>query len=289
MADDVVRIVEGPIEVELLPEVGARLHRIRAFGHDLLRTPDDPRAHSREPFFWGGYVMAPWCNRISADPTAVGQRVVRVPASFADGTAIHGQVAAAHWMARPDGALGFRGGGNGWPWQYEVTERVAVAGGTVRIELALTNLDDETMPAGIGLHPWFRGPLEVAVSGHLVLSSNVDAEAQVERAADGPFDLSQLRPLRDGFDATWLDLDDPAVELRWPDLGIEAVMHLRTEADPCVALASPGDLDAVAIEPETHAPQGLRRYLLGEPHALRALPPGETLRLSIDLVIGRSR
>ena len=31
---DLVRIAGGPIEVEVLPAVGARLHRLRAFGQE---------------------------------------------------------------------------------------------------------------------------------------------------------------------------------------------------------------------------------------------------------------
>lgn len=93
---------DGPIEVELLPAVGARLHRLRAFGHDLLRTPDDPAEHARDPFRWGAYVMAPWCNRIAAVRTDVNGETVSVPSNFPDGTAIHGQVYDARWDVEAD-------------------------------------------------------------------------------------------------------------------------------------------------------------------------------------------
>lgn len=43
-ADALLAIGDGPIRLELLPAVGARLHRLEVFGHDLLRTPDDPVA-----------------------------------------------------------------------------------------------------------------------------------------------------------------------------------------------------------------------------------------------------
>ena len=49
-------VAEGPILVELLPELGGRLHRLCVFGQDLLRTPADPTAYLRQPFHWGGYV-----------------------------------------------------------------------------------------------------------------------------------------------------------------------------------------------------------------------------------------
>jgi galactose mutarotase-like enzyme len=78
---------DGTVDVVLLPEAGARIHRLRAFGHDLLRTPADPSEHLRDPFFWGGYVMAPWCNRIDAGEVRVGSRRVAVPSGKLLGTA----------------------------------------------------------------------------------------------------------------------------------------------------------------------------------------------------------
>ena len=119
------------IEAEVLPGLGARLHRLRAFGHDLLRTPPDLTTYAREPFFWGSYPMAPWCNRVSTERTVVGTRVVALTPNFPDGSAIHGQVYRAAWetddgmtdtsrhdpCARRRGrmAVGIRGGPVGGP------------------------------------------------------------------------------------------------------------------------------------------------------------------------------
>ena len=97
------------------------------------------------------------------------------------------------------------------------------------------------MPAGLGLHPWFRGPIEVQLAGSQVVPS---------------------------------DLDDPAVVLRWPDLGLSAQLSVRSGTGRCVALASPASLPAVAIEPQTHLPDGLGRFLRGEPGGLTPLAPG---------------
>jgi aldose 1-epimerase len=281
-ADDLLRIADGAVEVELLPAVGARLHRLRAFGHDLLRTPDDPAEHARDPFRWGAYVMAPWCNRIPAVPTPVGDRVVSLGSNFPDGSAIHGQVSAARWEVEPDGSCTVAAGDAGWPWPYHCTLNVSVAEATLRVDLALTNLADGPMPGGVGLHPWFRRPLELRVNADSVVRSNVDPEAEVIAVA-GPWDLRARRPLPDDLDATWLAPSDPAVELRWPQLGINGTMHLRSSAGACVAVASPSSLDGAAIEPQSHAPQGLRRFLRGEAGAMQAIEPGGSLRLKIEL------
>src|SRR5438132_7621799 len=167
------------LEVVVLPDVGARLHRLRAFGHDLLRTPDQRAVHKADPFFWGAYVMAPWCNRIeAAGKVRFGSRYVDLPPNFPDGSAIHGQVYARPWRVGEEGRLTIRAGGDAWPWRYQVDQQLAVSGAELRIELALTNIDDEPMPAGVGLHPWFRRPLRVAIYARDVFRDNLNSAAR---------------------------------------------------------------------------------------------------------------
>ena len=269
------------LEVVVLPEAGARLHRIVAFGDSVLRTPDEPATYGRDPFFWAGYVMAPWCNRVAAGPVRFGSRVVNLPPSLGDGAAIHGQVYARPWQPDGEGRLRIAAGGDGWPWRYEAIETIEVAGAELRIELSLTNLDRDPMPAGIGLHPWFRKPIEVAIHAELAIPDNVSSIGE-PRAVDGPLDRRTVGPLAEGVDATWCDPSDPAAQLVWPGR-LRATMHL-TAPQPFVVAANLPHLDAVAVEAQTHAPQGLRRLLNGEAGGLNLLTPGETLSLAVRLV-----
>jgi aldose 1-epimerase len=280
-----LRIADGPLEVVVLPEIGARLHRLRAFGHDLLRTPGDPATHASDPFFWGAYVMAPWCNRIEAGPVAVGSRQVALGSNVPDGSAIHGQVYARPWEVLGDRRLRIRAGGDGWPWVYEVGLRIELVDRLVRIELALTNRDSEPMPAGLGIHPWFRRPLLVAIRGDAVNPSNTAPAARAQ-PVDGPFDLRRMGEMPADLDATWSALAEPPVELRWPHEQVRAVMRVAAPTTYVVA-ASPGHLDAVAVEAQTHAPQALRRMLVGGPGGLALLEPGGTLGLVLELAFDR--
>jgi len=282
---DELTFSDGTVEVVVLPDVGARIHRLRAFGHDLLRTPTDPDEHIREPFTWGAYVMAPWCNRIEAGTVAVGSSRVALGSNFPDGSAIHGQVYARPWAVMEGRELRAAGGGDGWPWAFEVGMRVEVADRAVRIDLTLVNLSQEPMPAGLGIHPWFRRPLLVAIRGDAVYPLNVATEPRPEPVR-GPLDLREIGEMADGLDATWTDLAEPPVELRWPNLDIRATMRLRSPTAFIVA-ASPAGLDAVAVEPETHAPQGLRRMLAGEPGGLAMLDPGRALDMTVELAFER--
>jgi len=284
-AAEELRFSDGTIDVVVLPEIGARLHRLRVFGHDLLRTPEDIGEHLRDPFYWGAYVMAPWCNRIEAGPVLLGSRRIAPGSNFADGSAIHGQVYARPWGRCEDGTLHVRGGGDGWPWEYEVDLRIKVADRSVRIEQSLINLSQDPMPAGLGIHPWFRGPLLVAIRGDAVHTRNAETTPLPE-AVVGPFDLRTVGAMAADLDATWTQLADPPVELRWPKLGVRATMRITSPAIYVVA-ASPGHLDAIAVEPETHAPQGLRRLLNGEPGGLTMLDPGRALGLTVELAFER--
>jgi aldose 1-epimerase len=226
--------------------------------------------------------MAPWCNRIAAARTRVGEQVVDLASNFTDGSVMHGQVYAAPWAVDSDGCCSIDAGGNGWPWPFRCSLRPSVAETTLTVELSLTNLAPGRMPAGLGLHPWFRRPLEARVDANAVVPSNVDPDATVIPAS-GPWDLHALQPVPDDVDATWLAPTDPAVELRWPDLGVAATMRLRSTVGACIVVASPSALDAVAIEPQTHAPQGLRRYLRGDVGGLVEIEPGMSLQLTVEL------
>lgn len=281
-----VRIGGEPLEVAVLPGLGARLHRLRAFGHELLLSPDDPATYRRDPFMWGSYVMAPWCNRLAPSPIEVAGRTVALGINFVDGTAIHGQVYLRPWTIEGPGSFVVAGGGGGWPWRYEVRQHVTVVGSDLRVALALTNLDDAPMPAGIGMHPWFLKPIEVAIRGESVYLRNLDTSPW-PIAVSGTSDLRALGRMADGLDGTWANLTGTPVELRWPDLGIRAEMRVESPS-LCIVAASPDGAPAVAVEPETHAPQGLRRLLQSEPDALTMLPPGERLELVMELSFERS-
>jgi aldose 1-epimerase len=286
--DDGVEQVEfsdGAIQVVVLPEAGARIHRLRAFGHDLLRTPADPEEHLRDRFFWGSYVMAPWCGRIDTGPVPIGARVVDLGSNFPDGTAIHGQVHTQPWERRGDGTFYIEGGGDGWPWNYEARLRVEVREPTVRLDLSLVNRSSDPMPAGLGIHPWFRRPVRLAIRGDAYHSPNTATPPHAERVL-GHFDLRKVGQMADDLDATWTDLADPPVELVWPDAEIRARMW-STPPVAYVVAASPSDVDAIAVEPQTHAPQGLRRLVQGEPGGLTMLGPGQSLGLTVELAFER--
>jgi Aldose 1-epimerase len=127
VAEQILRWEDDDIVAEAVPGVGGRLNRVRGFGVDLLRTPPTAAVHREDPFFWGAYPLAPWCNRATTDPFVVAGRRVELPVNFPDGSAIHGEVYGARWDALDASTLGIEAGGGGWPWRYEVRARFSDA------------------------------------------------------------------------------------------------------------------------------------------------------------------
>jgi len=277
------QLASNDVELVVLPEVGGRLHRVRAYGIDVLRTPNDPAEHVRDPFYWGSYPMLPWGGRVNSGRYEVAGRVVDLPSNHPDGWAIHGQAYVAPWQVVDHSRLRFVGGGNGWPWTYEAEMAFDVGPAVLRIDLALTNTDSAEMPAGIGLHPWFRTPVEIRVPAELAYDDNSTSSPRALPVSGGT-DLRAGRELEVGIDTTWTGLSGYQVGLAWPESGLGADMLSESSDNLVIVAARPQDIDdAIALEPQTHAPQGMRRLANGEPDSMTLLQPGETIRLSTTL------
>lgn len=285
-AGEIVSIGGDRIELELLPAVGTRLHRLRIDGFDALRTPPNLARHLDDPWYWGSYPLAPWCNRLPPGRTEVAGRVVDLAPNFPDGSAIHGEVARAPWERVDDTRFRIRAGGDAWPWPYEVEQSFVIDGGRFDLTLALRNLADAPMPAGLGIHPWFAKPVAVAIRASSAYPDNLATEAEPV-PVEGELDRRRLAPMPDDVDATWADLDEPPISLRWPGPGLECTITFEAPSR-VVTAASPANIDAIAVEPVTHAPAGIRRLLHHEPGGLALLEPGATLELAVRFEFGAS-
>ena len=141
------------------------------------------------------------------------------------------------------------------------------------------------MPAGLGFHPWFRTPATLQIPSGSVFADNTDPAVRPSPAS-GALDLREPAPVAVGTDACWVDLSEPAVTLRWDDLGVQLTMSADRPDIVAVAARLP-HIDAIAVELQTHAAAGVRRLLHGERYALHALPPGDTLHLTLTLAFTR--
>lgn len=279
-----LRSPSGRLELELLPEVGGRIHALRVDGVDVLRTPADLGQHALSPLTWGSYPMVPWCNRIPGGELWFEGIRYRQPITL-DTFAIHGRAFAARWMVLNEGTLEFTDPGDeGYPWPYRCQQVFVVSDDAVSLTLTLENTGRSRMPAGLGIHPWFAavGQLEIALPADFVYPSVGNIPTGPPQAVSGLTDLRESgAPPRD-IDECWTGLTAHAVELYRPADGLRFEFSFSPTADH-VLLAAITPLDAVALEPQTHGVDGHARRERGEPGAIGVLEPGEVLTVSYTL------
>lgn len=278
------RLTGDVLEVELLPEVGGRCHRLRAYDRDLLRRPDDVGVVQEDPFFWGWFPLVPWNNRVPAGKLHWRGSVIELPTNHPDGSALHGHGYAATWTVLAPGHYELRHEAGAFPWAYTAHQRWSVEGSALTQVLSVTNDGDRPMPAGLGIHPWWvaDGGLEVTVP------SRAAYRCEGGLAIGEPFPAPPLTGrVPWGTDHLFTSLDRQEVDLRWPEWGIEATLAFSSSADH-VQVAADEDVDAVAVEPVTHAGDGHRRLEEGDSGAIDVLAPGASLAVEHRLSVRRS-
>lgn len=129
-------------------------------------------------FAFGGAILAPYANRIRGRPleasreieTQVGGRAVRLPRNWggkapgAEQYAMHGLIldAPVPYEHRDSecitGRLRAGDFGGRWPSQAELSFEWRLAGGSLMLAVAASNVGQEPLPMGIGWHPYFALP-----------------------------------------------------------------------------------------------------------------------------------
>lgn len=152
----VIRSADGRIVADVDPAHGGRVAQLTVDGSPLLIDSSHPDAH--EPLGWGCYPMVPYCGRVRDARFSFDDRVHRLPAS-AEPHAIHGTTFDREWRtieSDPSSVEMRTELGPHWPFRGRSTHRVSVEHGA--LVMSLTVEADETMPAMVGWHPWFRKP-----------------------------------------------------------------------------------------------------------------------------------
>lgn len=147
------------LDVEIAPEAGGRIARIRCDGIEQLVGHGDH--DSVAAISWGSYPMVPWCGRIRDGRFVFDGQAYELPRNLG-GHAIHGVGYLLPWrvsehsprhavleLELPSDAR--------WPFGGEARQKIALEGRRLVMELSVT-AGARAMPATLGWHPWFLKP-----------------------------------------------------------------------------------------------------------------------------------
>ena len=232
------------VRLEVSPIDGGRISSLVVRGSELLRGCDAGGG----PILWGSFPMVPFAGRVRDGRFRFAGRDVQLDRNHGP-NAIHGTVFERAWRVDDPTTMSIDLGPS-WPYAGRVVQRFALRADA--LEVTLTLVADEPMPAALGWHPWFRRQLAGTADRPVAPSSSVqlhfDAEWMYVRDADGLPTGELVQPPPGPWDDCFTGLRS-APRLTWPGvLGLE----LTSSCDYWVVYDEPPD--AVCVEPQTAPP-----------------------------------
>ena len=237
-------------------------------------------ADDTDPFSLACFPLVPYANRIAQGRFTFGGRDVQLRRNWdRDPHPLHGQGWRAAWSVEQASAaramLVFCGGGDEWPWRYRAVQELTVLANGLEITLSVENQSQDTMPAMLGLHPYFPQAAVATLEARTGTVWQSDAQAlpvdevrtPVEWSFDAPRRVAQVR-LDHCFDH-W----DGTATVRWP----ERVVKMSASGARALHVYTPAGKDFFCLEPQTAAAGALNRA----DGAVAKLAPGERLELGV--------
>ncbi|KSB90337.1 aldose epimerase [Caulobacter vibrioides] len=270
--------------VELMPEVGGSIGRFVFDGCDVLRpTPEG----TTDALDVGCFPLVPFCNRIPNGRFSFqGREVTLAPNLGGHPHPLHGQGWRAAWtvtgLSDTRAVLTYDHAPSDWPWAYRAEQILVLSDEGLRIELSVTNTGTETMPAGLGLHPYF------AARPGESLKMDVDGVWMVD--ADVLPTVHHQGPWRRDWTVGAVTATDSLIDNCWTGFGGKAVLSapegtstIIQASDNCrwAHVYSPPGADFVCVEPTSSRPDPFGEGETG----IVALAPGEKASVWMTLTI----
>jgi aldose 1-epimerase len=294
VACDTVAITGPQWSMEVWPTLGGSLvaAKARHAGAWLDVTPPIEAASvaERNILKLGGFVLAPFCNRIEGASFTYEGTPVRLPRNWpADPTvAIHGLAWQRPWRvdARGEQRLELVQAVDeaGVDYRYAARLIYDVTAEVARQSVWIRNEGERTLPFGLGFHPYFRRTLKATVAFAADGWLEPDARCFPLRWRPLTPDLGartgRLVEALSGIDATFTGWERQAA-LSWPELGATLMVQASATAE-ALHVFVPGDgRQALCLEPVSHVIDVHNSRHLATYGDVTPLAPGETLQLDM--------
>jgi aldose 1-epimerase len=268
----------GPLAVELAPGAGGSIARLAVDGIDLLRPMAAADVASGKVNNAAAYPLVPFSNRIANGRLVFeGEQFALTPNWPGLRHPMHGDGWACAWLVEKADVrsaeifylherAGERGG---WPFRYRARQSYRLTEDRLTVRMALDNLEDRPVPAGIGLHPFFlrNADTELACRTKAVWTAD-DEVLPIERVAvPRHWDFSASRRVDTTVLDNCFDGWDGRATVTWPGRRLRLALEASQPFRHLVIYVPPGR-DFFCVEPVSHA-----NGLVG----LSPLGPGATL------------
>jgi aldose 1-epimerase len=252
----------GRLGLDLAPEAGGSIARFMVDDSvDLLRPATPQALASGRGNDSACYPLVPFSGRIANGRFAFeGAEIVLQPNWPGQPHPMHGDGWARPWnIARSDACSAEivyeHDAKEGWPFRYRARQTYRLDDAALTVDMRVENLEARTVPAGLGLHPFFVRDGDTELCCRTRYMWRTDSEVlPIERIAVTPqanFSTSRRvdeTTLDNGFEG-W---DDRAT-ISWPRTGLRLEMA-ATEPFRDVVIFVPPSRPYFCVEPVSHVP-----------------------------------
>ena len=252
---------------------------------DLLRPAARHDTENGDPLGASAFPLVPFfAFARSGSIVFEGKAWPMAPNHASEAFPIHGDGWLAEWeVERADDASATltytHDSSSGYPFPYRARLDFGLDAVALTVQVSVSNEGTGTMPAGIGLHPYF--PKSDDVELHARMTGVWPEPPDPTRL--GAQALPQEWNFNDGRRLGQIELDhcfsgwDGRATVAWPS----RALALDVTADPALGVLcvwSPKGESFFCVEPVSHVNDGFFEMARGAPgHGMRILKPGETL------------
>lgn len=272
-----MELANDEITLRLAPKIGGAVAAFDWRGRAVFRPALADRA--LQPTAQACFPMLPYVGRIGGGRFPWRGEDHRLPVNAPSIDAvnpIHGYGWLAPWgceFTDQGAVMRFDYLGGDWPWAFRAEQTFRLSDDGYIHGVSLTNLADEPMPAGFGLHPYFPRNPETRLLARFTAEviappDGLDAHDEAQDWWDGQPVSARV------VDNAYAGREGP-MRLVWPDRDI-ALSIIPSAGLPHATVFAPAGADFVCVEPISHLPDALNAAPLAIRQDLRALAPGET-------------
>lgn len=258
----VLSLKNGRLAVELAPLSGGSIAAFRVDGVDLLRPMAAADIASGKGNNASAYPLVPFSNRIANGHLVFEGETFQLAQNWPGvNHPMHGDGWSHAWnVERSDATsaeivyLHERAPGGGWPFRYRARQAYRLTADSLTVTMAIDNLEQRAVPAGLGLHPFFVRDADSELHCKTEAVWRTDAEVlPIARIVVPPaYDFSRARnvnevTLDNGFDG-W----NGRATVRWPSRKLRLVLEASAIFRHVVIYVPPGK-PYFCVEPVSHA------------------------------------
>ena len=287
-------------KLHIVPTLGASTYRLYARlkgrWEAVMRESPEETLAGKHASPLANFFLIPFSNRIKDAAFDFQGRHYQLKAGSNDGSTQHGDVRDRRWRRghQSKNMLEYELDTTSFtdfnfPFPFEATVRYALEDTSLVIQLSLRNEGLAAMPAGFGIHPYFRR--HIGSSSDIMLQFVAEGLYEVDK---GLIPTGIVKPPLDQDDFSTaravgkqhlnhLYRDWSKLSLHWP-----GVARLGIKADSVFKhlVVFTHEDGSLAIEPVTNATDGFNLLARGfEGHGVVVLEPGETLEGTITMTL----